>query len=133
MGKSPFDMHTHIEEVVFYPALKKRKEFKELVEEAEAQHGLVKQLLQEMKKLGEEELEKNFQAMAANVEHHVGEEEHEIFPRILSAQSELDLGQLGEELAREKERYIGSGPQSGGRSNMNRHELIRAIRDRWSA
>jgi hypothetical protein len=56
---------------------------------------VVKQLLREMGNQEGEEFEKNFQALLANVQLHVTEEENQMFPRIAKANGELDLEKIG--------------------------------------
>jgi hemerythrin superfamily protein len=97
--------------------LKKRQVVKDMVEQAEAEHGVVKQLLREMGNQEGEEFEKNFQALLANVQLHVTEEENQMFPRIAKANGELDLGKIGQELREEKRKYSETGA-NGSQTRM---------------
>lgn len=104
--KMELDLHTHIEEKIFYPALEKPRATHELTLEAYEEHDVVKKLLREMSKAksATEEWEAQAKVLQENVEHHVEEEENELFPKAQSALSEEEIEELGEELAAEKNR-----------------------------
>jgi rubrerythrin/hemerythrin-like domain-containing protein len=77
-------VHTEIEEEVFYPAYKAEatKKGQELVAESYEEHQLVKGLMEEMRSLdpSSEQYDATFSELIQNVEHHVKEEEKEMFP-----------------------------------------------------
>lgn len=104
--KMELDLHTHIEEKIFYPALEKPRQTHDLTLEAYEEHDVVKKLLKEMSKAksATEEWEAQAKVLQENVEHHVEEEENELFPKAQSALSEEQIEELGEELAAEKNR-----------------------------
>ena len=153
--KHELELHTQVEETAFYPALKQRTEFRDLIKEAEAQHGLVKRLLTQLEGQHGTELERIFQALAANVELHVGQEETQIFPQVKQFEDGLDLNELGYKLKEAKEHLAGKiqrpdqsehtslWDMSVGelydrardldvhcRSNMRKEELIAAIQNK---
>jgi len=90
------EIHTHIEETVFYPAI----EFKEIVAEALEEHREAKTLLDELEDLEAEddEFELKLEELIEAVEHHVEEEEGEMFPKIREVFDRTQLEQLGQEL-----------------------------------
>jgi hemerythrin superfamily protein len=94
------EIHTHIEETVFYPAIEKRDEFKEIVAEALEEHREAKTLLDELEDLEAEddEFELKLEELIEAVEHHVEEEEGEMFPKIREVFDRTQLEQLGQEL-----------------------------------
>lgn len=95
------EIHAHIEETVFYPALEQHEELKELVEEARDEHDEVKTLLAEMEDLNGDnggDFDSRLQDLMDNVEHHVEEEEDEMFPRLLEIMDKGRLEELGKEL-----------------------------------
>ncbi|HKV33254.1 MAG TPA: hemerythrin domain-containing protein [Pyrinomonadaceae bacterium] len=104
--KMELDLHTHIEEKIFYPALEKPRQTHDLTLEAYEEHDVVKKLLKEMSKAksATEEWEAQGKVLQENVEHHVEEEENELFPKAQSALSEEEIEELGEEMAAEKNR-----------------------------
>jgi hemerythrin-like domain-containing protein len=107
--KTELELHTHIEETIFYPALEKPKQTHELTLEAYEEHDVVKKLLQEMSraKSPTEEWEAQAKVLQENVEHHVEEEENELFKKAQAALSEDDIETLGEQMENEKERKQG--------------------------
>ena len=104
--KMELDLHTHIEEKIFYPALEKPKQTHDLTLEAYEEHDVVKKLLRELSraKTATEEWEAQAKVLQENVEHHVEEEENELFPKAQEALGEEDIEALGERMEAEKER-----------------------------
>ena len=109
--KTELDLHTHIEEKIFYPALEKPKQTHDLTLEAYEEHDVVKKLLQELSrsKTANEEWEAKAKVLQENVEHHVEEEENELFKKASSVLSADDIEALGEDMEAEKERKQGRG------------------------
>ena len=107
--KTELELHTHIEESIFYPALEKPKQTHDLTLEAYEEHDVVKKLLQQLSKArtANDEWEAQAKVLRENVEHHVEEEENELFPKAESALGEEKIEALGEEMAAEKERKQG--------------------------
>src|SRR5258705_14001012 len=81
--KTELDVHARIEETIFYPELEKADETRDITLEAFEEHRLVKQLLGELEKMdkGDEQWTAKFTVLKENVEHHVEEEEGEMFPK----------------------------------------------------
>ena len=116
--KSELELHTHIEEKVFYPALEKPKQTHDLTLEAYEEHDVVKKLLQELSRArtANEEWEAKAKVLQENVEHHVEEEEGELFPKASSALGADEIEALGEQMEAEKERKLSSGSKSSKKS-----------------
>lgn len=104
--KMELDLHTHIEEKFFYPALEKPRETHDLTLEAYEEHDVVKKLLRELSRAKgvDDEWQAQAKVLQENVEHHVEEEENELFPKAASALSEEEIEELGEQMAAEKNR-----------------------------
>ena len=104
--KTELELHTHIEESIFYPALEKPKQTHDLTLEAYEEHDVVKKLLREMSKAksANEEWQAKAKVLQENVEHHVEEEENELFVKAEAALSEEQIEALGEQMETEKER-----------------------------
>jgi hemerythrin superfamily protein len=94
------ETHAHIEETVFYPAIEEHEEFKDMVAEALEEHREAKALLDELEELGADshDFGSKLQQLMEAVEHHVEEEEGEMFPKIQEVFDEDELEQLGREL-----------------------------------
>ncbi len=115
--KTELELHTHIEEKIFYPALEKPKQTHDLTLEAYEEHDVVKKLLQQMSKAksATEEWEAQAKVLQENVEHHVEEEETELFEKAEAALSEEQIEALGEQMEAEKERKQRSASKSSSK------------------
>jgi len=107
--KSELEVHTHIEETIFYPALEKPEETHDLTLEAYEEHKVVKTLLAELSgaKSANDEWQAQAKVLRENVEHHVDEEENELFDKADNALSDEELEMLGDRMAAEKARKLG--------------------------
>jgi len=112
--KTELELHTHIEETIFYPAVEEPKQTHDLTLEAYEEHDVVKKLLQELSraKSPNEEWEAKAKVLQENVEHHVEEEENELFPKTSKVLSSDELETLGEQMESEKARQQRSGSKS---------------------
>jgi hemerythrin superfamily protein len=81
--KQELELHTEVEEKHFYPALKSFDETKDLVEEALEEHDEVKKMLEELDQadMDDESWAEQLSELQESVEHHVEEEETELFPQ----------------------------------------------------
>jgi hemerythrin superfamily protein len=106
--KTELEMHTHIEETILYPVLEEHEELKDMVMEAYEEHRQVKTLIREISALvdGSEKFDAKLKVMGENIEHHVGEEEKEMFPRVAWLISHHKLEHLGEEMERIKKEAV---------------------------
>jgi hemerythrin-like domain-containing protein len=100
--KTELDVHARVEETIFYPELEKADETHDITLEALEEHRLVKQLLAELETMdkGDEQWTARFSVLKENVEHHVEEEEGEMFPKarkVLSNEQAEILGTQMEE------------------------------------
>ena len=99
------ETHARIEETVFYPAMEKREELKDMVLESREEHKQIKTLLREIDDLTSksEKFEAKLKVLQENVEHHAEEEEEgKMFPQVRELFDEAALEELGEELAAAK-------------------------------
>ena len=80
--KRELDVHAHIEEKVFYPALENTEEAREITLEAYEEHKQVKALLAAIAEISpdDESYSAKIKVLKEDVEHHVKEEEGEMFP-----------------------------------------------------
>ena len=103
--KSELDLHAKIEEEILYPALEETDEAREITLEAYEEHRLVKQLLTELEAEPKdtEEWTAKFSVLKENIEHHVEEEEGEMFKKARQALSEEEIETLGEQLQAAKQ------------------------------
>lgn len=97
------EVHTRIEEEIFYPAAASVLRDEILTEEALVEHAVAKDLIANLEALepGEPFYDATFVVLAQYVKHHVRREETELFPAVKRAK--LDLQQLGRQMKQRKE------------------------------
>jgi hemerythrin-like domain-containing protein len=102
--KSELDLHAQIEEKILYPVLEKADETHDITLEAFEEHRLVKQLLGELETMdkGDEQWTARFTVLKENIEHHVEEEEGEMFKKARKVLSEKEAEELGARLEEAK-------------------------------
>jgi len=102
--KAELQLHTKVEEKHFYPVLEKHEETKDMADEATEEHGEVKKMLTHLSSLvaGGDKFLELVKELQANVEHHVEEEETEIFPAAEKALDKSQLDMIADEIAKEK-------------------------------
>lgn len=95
--KTELDAHTFIEETIFYPELEKADETHDITLEAFEEHRLVKQLLGELEQMdkGDEQWTARFTVLKENIEHHVEEEETDMFPKAKKVLDDERAEELG--------------------------------------
>ena len=104
-------MHTKIEEEIFYPAVRELGTTKaeEMIDEAFEEHHVVDLVLAELPEVDpeDERFEAKITVLSELVEHHVEEEEGEMFPmaeKKLGAERVKELGQRMEQRAGDAQR-----------------------------
>jgi len=106
--KTELDVHARIEETIFYPELEKADETRDITLEAFEEHRLVKQLLAELENMdkGDEEWTAKFTVLKESVEHHVEEEEGEMFPKARKVLGEEQAEIIGTRMDAEKQKEL---------------------------
>ncbi|MGV0107071.1 Hemerythrin HHE cation binding domain protein [Nostoc sp. DSM 114160] len=101
-------LHARTEELVFYPALREYEETEEYVEEAEEEHEEISVILEEIKALkpNNPEFKEKMSELKETLEHHVKEEESEIFNAVRECMSEQELTELGQEFEETKAKLV---------------------------
>jgi len=94
----------------------RNEELKKIVREGVEEHAQVKTLLSELSELkGTDKVFKaKLQVLMENVEHHVEEEENEMFPLVEDELGEEERVDLAERIEREKARVGGEKPAGRG-------------------
>ena len=112
--KTELDIHAKIEEEIFYPALEDEEETRDITLEAFEEHRLVKQLLGELESMSKdaEEWTAKFTVLKENIEHHVEEEEGEMFEsarKVLNKEDQESLGTRMEQAKKEEKAAMTAG------------------------
>jgi hemerythrin superfamily protein len=115
--KEELDVHTHIEETIFYPKLKEEKELEDIVLEGIEEHHQAKIFLRELANLTDdsEKFEPKLKVLMEDITHHVQEEEGEMFPKVKEIFDETTLQELGKEMENEKQSFKKSQTASAGK------------------
>jgi hemerythrin superfamily protein len=99
--KGELTIHEVIEEEIFYPALKSHPRAKDIVLEGYEEHHVVDELMGELESLDvtDETWGAKANVMKENIEHHIEEEEGEMFPQARRVFDEQELEDLGARMA----------------------------------
>ena len=103
--KQELDVHEAIEEEIFYPALKEHPKATDLVLEAYEEHNVVDMVVKEIEGVAYDDKTwgAKLTVMKENVEHHIDEEETEMFKQARQVFSTEELADLGERMQARKD------------------------------
>jgi hemerythrin-like domain-containing protein len=95
-------VHTRIEEEIFYPAVRKAIKDEDLMNEAEVEHDSARVLIRQLERMkpSDPKFAATFTVLGEYVNHHVKEEESEMFPKARRAR--VNLKALGAKLMGQK-------------------------------
>jgi hypothetical protein len=99
--KADLEVHEAIEEEIFYPALKEHPKTKDIALEGYEEHHVVDTVMGEMLDLpvSDETWTAKFSVMKENLEHHIEEEETDMFVKARKIFSDEELEQMGTRMA----------------------------------
>ncbi len=99
-------VHADLEEELFYPAARDALDEQDLLDEAQVEHASARDLIEQIQEMDptEDLYDAKVKVLGEYVNHHVQEEENELFPKIQDAG--IDLEALGEELATRKQELM---------------------------
>jgi iron-sulfur cluster repair protein YtfE (RIC family) len=127
------EVHTKLEEEIFYPAVRKKLGEQNMVEEAEQEHQQAKDIIQELKTMDgqDEQLEEKFSELVECIKHHVEEEQSEMLPK--ADESDMDLAHYGEQMTERKKELTGKtrtrrAKSKGGRKSKSGRKRRRSRR-----
>lgn len=100
-------VHAQIEEEIFYPAAYEALDDDDLLDEAEVEHASAKDLIAQIEASSPAEplFDAKVKVLGEYINHHVEEEEGEMFPECRS--SDMDLKALGEQIRARKAELTG--------------------------
>lgn len=101
-------VHAQVEEEIFYPAVRAPIKDDDLMDEAVVEHASAKELIAQISEMdpGDDLYDAKVKVLSEQIEHHVEEEEGEMFPKV--RKTKVDLVALGEEMAARKEELMAS-------------------------
>lgn len=96
-------VHTRLEEEVFYPFAREKLPDGRLLDEAKVEHASAKELIAQIEGDDGEMRDARFQVLGEYVNHHIREEEKELFPKLLKQkEAKEDLQSLAQEMQERK-------------------------------
>lgn len=99
-------VHARIEEEIFYPGLQGQSDkIDDMLDEAEVEHGVAKNLVSAIESGESDMLEANYTVLTEYVGHHVEEEEGELFQAVIKAK--IDLREMAAQLEQRKLALMG--------------------------
>lgn len=108
-------VHTELEEELFYPAAREALDEGDLIAEAQVEHESAKQLIAKLdRQNGGEEYDATFTVLGEYVNHHIAEEQDEMFPKLKKA--DIDWDSLAEQMRTMKQELMermGLQPEEG--------------------
>jgi len=106
--KEELTAHETIEEEIFYPTLKEHPKTKDITLEAYEEHHVVDMVMAEIEGVpyDDETWGAKFKVMKENIEHHIEEEENEMFKQARDAFETQELEALGERMMTRKEQLL---------------------------
>ena len=95
------NVHAEVEEQTFYPAIRHCQDTEELVDAAHKEHEQAKQMLEDLASLSPTSAEFNQKIgeLKQVIQHHVQEEENEMFAQVRECMTPEEREQLGSEFA----------------------------------
>jgi hemerythrin-like domain-containing protein len=95
-----FRVHEKIEEEIFYPALKEHPRARDIVLEGYQEHHVVDVLLRELEGMppSDERWAAKLKVLTENVEHHIEEEEDDMFSKAKKVFDDNELDSLGNQM-----------------------------------
>lgn len=108
-------VHATLEEEIFYPAIREAMRDDSLIDEAEVEHASAKTLIADLQQLPPEDraYAATFKVLGEYVQHHIKEEEGEIFPQL--SRAKLDWDDLQQQMtARRQSLEEELAPQGAG-------------------
>jgi hemerythrin superfamily protein len=96
-------VHAQVEEEIFYPALREAIDDEDLMDEADIEHASAKDLIAQLEGMepGDDHYDARVTVLGEYVDHHVKEEEGEMFGKARKA--DVDAAELGAQIAERKE------------------------------
>jgi len=96
-------VHAQVEEEIFYPALREAIDDEDLMDEADIEHASAKDLIAQLEGMepGDDHYDARVTVLGEYVDHHVKEEEGEMFSKARKA--DVDAAELGAQIAERKE------------------------------
>lgn len=102
-------IHTQVEEEIFYPAVRAAIDDDDLMDEADVEHAGARDLIAQLEEMepGDDHYDAKVTVLGENIDHHVKEEQDEMFPKAKKAK--LDFDALGAQMLKRKQQLRANG------------------------
>ena len=119
-------LHMKIEEEIFYPAVKElgTRKAEEMIMEAYEEHGVARLVMRELPRVDpeDERFEAKMTVFKELIEHHIEEEEEEMF-KLAEKLGDEELAELGERMMAEVSNANEEGPARMGSNGRQRRAM----------
>lgn len=104
-------IHTQLENELVYPAVREAIDDDDLMDEALVEHQAAEELISQLEQMepGDEMYDAKFTVLGEYVNHHIAEEQKEMFPKAKKAK--IDLAGLGEQMLARKQELMKEIPE----------------------
>lgn len=104
-------IHTQLENEIVYPAVREAIDDDDLMDEALVEHEAAEELISQLEQMqpGDEMYDAKFTVLGEYVNHHIAEEQKEMFPAAKKAK--IDLAALGEQMLARKQELMKELPE----------------------
>jgi iron-sulfur cluster repair protein YtfE (RIC family) len=107
-------VHSELEKQIFYPACERAgdNQIQAMITEGRQEHQKVDRLVQQLMQMGggSQQADSMFQELMQNVDHHVQEEETELFPLVQQRMGQ-ELSTLGQQMQQQKQQLMTAAPR----------------------
>ena len=130
------DVHARLEEALIYPAIRKKLDEEEIMDEALEEHHVAHVLMNELKRMRPRDARYHakFKVLGENIKHHVKEEEGTMFPK--AEKADLDWERLEQKVKEQKEALMArkiNGAKRDGTKRSRKRATKRTARRRQTS
>ena len=120
-------VHTKLEEEIFYPAVRAAIDDADLMNEAQVEHDGAKALIEQLERMTakNEMFNAKFTVLSEYVNHHIKEEQSELFPKARS--TDVDLVALGRRMTARKRELANGLPSARRRAPVKRRAATQRV------
>jgi len=122
------EVHATLEEKLIYPAIRKKIDQADVMDEALEEHHIAHVLINELKRMKESDprYDAKFTVLGESIKHHVKEEEGTMFPE--AEKADIDWDKLSQEAMKRKHRLMARKSGKGNRARMKNSSSRRHLK-----
>jgi len=122
------EVHATLEEKLIYPAIRKKIDQADVMDEALEEHHIAHVLINELKRMKESDprYDAKFTELGESIKHHVKEEEGTMFPE--AEKADIDWDKLSQEAMKRKHRLMARKSGKGNRARMKNSSSRRHLK-----